>query len=165
MDVANYIKAMQLNLSNLENTLLSLPEPNSVLELNKWNVTQIVEHIYLVEYAVVLQIIKGIDSALHPEQVIVGYDKMHRILIGLRAKKVASPEIFMPKGKFENAQKAVVVLQEFRNSWLQKLQNQKLLITNNVFEHPYLGKMTVIDWLYFLQIHAERHQLQIQDLA
>jgi DinB superfamily len=163
-DVQIYLKKMNANTAALQ-VLLSIPNVdfNFKKAAEAWSILEIVEHIYKVELGVYRSINK--PTELYSDTpTIIGEEKLNRIIIDMRARKTKVPEGFAPSGIFTNVTFAIENFLNLRNKWQTNFNENKINIDNRIVVHPYLGNMTIIDWLYFLLAHSQRHYLQIEEI-
>ena len=129
---------------------------------NEWNLLEILEHVLLTEKTVLKTLAEGSESFSNYIEVL-GYDKLRRVMIDYRHKKVKAPPHVEPGTLALSAQNLLLELQNGRNILIEDLQSARLIMGAEVHMHPMLGEMTVVDWLNFLLLHSERHLLQLQD--
>lgn len=72
-------------------------------------------------------------------------------------EKIKSPDILKPKGEITNMATLVSQLVNQRELWRDDVSKGKICIENRIFVRPFLGKMTVIDWVNFAIHHTQRH--------
>ncbi len=163
MILDQYLVQLQTNTQRVVNLLQSITEEVANKKVNNsWHTIEIVEHILLVERAVIL----GLRKKQVPieTETIYGNAKLEKIIVQLREKKTAAPTNFIPIGKNTTIETATLDFIASRNTFLQYLIDGTIVIDNSMYPHPYLGNMSKEDWCYFLLHHTERHCLQIQDI-
>jgi DinB superfamily len=163
LDTQDYLKKMDANTAQL---VALLNQENIDFNFKKspevWSILEIVEHIYKVEIAVYKSINKPTD--LHSDtQYLIGEEKLNRIIVAMRARKTIAPQGFAPTGIFTNVNYALNKILTLRNKWKTDFDENKIIVDNRVVVHPYLGNMTITDWLYFVLAHSERHYFQIAE--
>lgn len=164
MDTEKYFRSLDNNTS--ETILLakscSSVQLNSSLE-NKWTILQILEHIFLTENVICRIITK--PSELKSEQPeIFGNEKIERILLNPEARKIIAPEFLWPKGDIKSVDIFEIKFTENRKLLKQAIVSGKIIIDNRIHTHPFLGAMTISDWLYLIIHHNKRHLNQIKML-
>ncbi|MFM2388436.1 MAG: hypothetical protein RL660_3193 [Bacteroidota bacterium] len=154
-DVTSFITELKTNTENFSQTLLASPTQG------KWQAADICEHIIIFEKLLLRRIPQLQDKA---EAKNYGAEKLQRILIGMRNKKIVAPAMVEPKQRFATVLAADEAWQEHRAYFLELLQSDKIVVDDRTYEHPFLGVMTVEDWMYFTIQHTERHRMQIEEL-
>lgn len=71
-------------------------------------------------------------------------------------EKIKSPDILKPKGDITNMATLVSLLVKQRELWKDDVSKGKISIDNRIFVHPFIGKMTVIDWVDFAIHHTQQ---------
>jgi hypothetical protein len=128
-----------------------------------WSIQEIADHVNMLES----RIVAIFNTATTPTEniFVIGNDKLARILINMRARKVQAPSIVMPTNNSSAVvQTYIDVIKNNRQSIKDGLLNGTMVVTQHSTAHPYLGELSKADWLYFIVYHAERHRLQIEDL-
>jgi hypothetical protein len=134
----------------------------ALLEDGLWSAVAIAEHVIKVERNVFLMIPRL--TTVHQEAKNYGNDKLKKIIVDLRARKVLSPATMNPDGRLTSLSQASSEWLQLRAAHRLQLLQRDVVVDERTYEHPYLGVMSVSDWLYFLLHHAQRHALQIMDL-
>ena len=130
----------------------------------KWNVLEILEHLYLSD-KIIMTIISKPSENIHATEDIYGTRKIKAILVDERDKKISSPEPLKPKGIFSDVFVAEKAFFQQRDTLKNLLRADGIIIDNRIHKHPLLGEMTISDWLNFIIHHTERHIEQIKDTA
>ncbi|MCP9749263.1 DinB family protein [Lacihabitans sp. CS3-21] len=130
---------------------------------NQWNILEIIEHIYLTD-RVIYTIISGASETRNSSLEIIGDENLQKILVTNWKEKIKSPDILIPKGEITNMATLVSLLVNQRELWKDDVSKGKICIDNRIFVHPFLGKMTVIDWVNFAIHHTQRHIQQIEGI-
>jgi transcriptional regulator of NAD metabolism len=163
MDRKTFVK--KLNRST--NEILLVLKDCSIHQLhfkqeNKWNILEIIEHLYLTDKA-----IKSITSReseiIHQSTDIIGSEKLQKIMVEQRFRKLSTPDALSPKGEIKDLDTLLNMLITQRENWKQDLATEKFRIDNRIFTHPVLGNMTTSDWLNFVIHHTQRHIEQMKD--
>jgi hypothetical protein len=162
-DLNNYLQELQ---QNTEAILLTTQKyatlNNDKRKEGKWSVLQTAEHLYIVDVAVMTGMLR---PNLEPisENELYGKEKLHKIIVKLRARKTLAPNGMSPIDQFETIQDFRKAFTFQREKLVSYLANGKIIVDNRKYIHPYLGDMSVSDWCYFLILHAQRHLLQIEE--
>jgi uncharacterized damage-inducible protein DinB len=153
---------MDLLLGQLDHPgLLSQKAPESGNQ--GWTILEILEHILLTEYSIYSMLLSA-NGTISEQQEIFGKERMEKALIDKRDRKAIAPEYLHPKGVLQDSADFRQQFISLRSKLQQAVQSAALEPYNRVFTHPRLGNLTIIDWLYFLIRHTQRHILQIQDI-
>lgn len=129
----------------------------------QWNILEIIEHIYLTD-RVIYTIISSSTETRNSSREIIGDENLQKILVTNWKEKINSPDILKPKGEITNMATLVNLLVNQRELWKDDVLKDKIIIDNRIFVHPFLGKMTVIDWVNFAIHHTQRHIQQIEGI-
>jgi uncharacterized damage-inducible protein DinB len=128
-----------------------------------WSVLETVEHLTVAEKTM-LKIITG------PRQSRAA-DAPNREAVFLRAvsdrsRKMESPEIAKPCGRFANLQHAASEFKTGRESVMRFLRetNEDLRATEVKHPHPAAGHVSTFEMIIIIAKHAERHALQIEEI-
>jgi hypothetical protein len=163
MDIQVYIQELDENTA----AMLQLAESCPDERLNKktgdaWTIMEILEHIAITD-RVVISLISKPSESMHTGEELFGKEKMHRLLVDLRRRKIVSPEGLLPKGNLTSIADFESIFTTQRDILKQKLQDGTIEVDNRMFKHPFLGDMPVADWLNFIIHHSLRHGEQIKD--
>lgn len=85
-------------------------------------------------------------------------------MVEQRLKKIASPDMLKAKGEIKSPTGLVGMLVGQRNTWKSALLTDKIIIDNRVHKHPFLGEMTIYDWINFTIYHTQRHIEQMKEI-
>lgn len=144
-------------------------------DTNQWNIREVLEHISLTNYFLLLIINKSTRRALERKRATntiilpADYqDKFDKIdVIGSRSFGWIRPEHLEPSGLQDMRDIRVLLKQQFAqcmyNLSLLKNGEGMLVLTNMSVNH--LGKLDIYQYIYFLTKHIERHIRQIQRLG
>lgn len=130
---------------------------------NQWNILEIIEHIYLTD-RVIYTIISSSTETRNSSLEIIGDENLQKILVTNWKEKIKSPDILKPKGEITNMAILLSLLVNQRELWKDDVSKDKICIDNRIYVHPFLGKMTVIDWFNFAIHHTRRHIQQIEGI-
>lgn len=128
-----------------------------------WRILEILEHILLTEKLVFL-LLKRPSNEKSNNTFIVGENTLKEKIVELRANKLKAPDPLQPKGKFQTATDFINEFAGFRTQLISEIESKSILVDDRIFKHPYLGEMSVPDWLVFITYHNQRHLLQAKEL-
>ena len=143
-------------------------------DADQWNIREVLEHISLTNYFLLLIINKSTRRALdrkhHSQAVILPadyHDKFSRIdVIGSRSFGWIRPDHLEPEGLKDMHEVRSLLKQQYAqcmyNLSLLKNGEGRLVFTNMSVNH--LGKLDIYQYIYFLTKHIERHIRQMQRL-
>ncbi len=162
MDIVKYYNRLNENNKNLIETIDGIAEEKLSIKdnVNEWSVYEILEHIYLTD-KIISKLISTPSKNQSDTNEIIGSEELEDVLIGKKSPKVKTPEMLSPKGIINNIQDFKNIFLEQRNLLKMNLESGKIKIDNRIFKHPYLGEMTIEDWLNFIIFHTKRHIKQI----
>jgi hypothetical protein len=144
-------------------------------DTNQWNIREVLEHISLTNYFLLLIINKSTRRALERKRATNAIilpadyqDKFDKIdVIGSRSFGWIRPEHLEPSGLQDMRDIRVLLKQQFAqcmyNLSLLKNGEGMLVLTNMSVNH--LGKLDIYQYIYFLTKHIERHIRQMQRLT
>lgn len=154
---------LDANSENITALVLSIDEHKAQLRVpGKWNILEILEHVYLTE-KLVYALLSRPSRMMADVSEKVGNEKLERVLVGLRKRRVQAPDIVHPKGDIKSPGDFLSKLNEQRLLLKNDLLSGRIIIDNRVQNHPLLGEMTITDWLNFIIHHCNRHLEQIKD--
>ncbi len=159
-----YIQNLQNNASEI---LEVLDQCSSELLSKKvgeaWSILEILEHIFLTERLVYVMLLRPSSKQAEKEEVI-GQEKLQKLIVNLRARKLKAPDSLEPKGKIKSKEEFIKLFSEQRASLMLDVEGAKIQISLASYVHPFLGEMTIRDWLHFIPLHSKRHLEQIKDI-
>ena len=162
MDLLNFCVRLKESSQNLLDTIALIdPVKLTIRDADSWSVLEILEHIYLTD-KIIFTLISTPTDHLWEGREIIGIENLEKLVIGKNIQKVAAPEVVYPKGSIQSidAFKSVFLVQ--REQLQTNLESGKIIVDNRIFKHPYLGKMTIEDWLNLMVFHTSRHIQQIE---
>jgi hypothetical protein len=163
MKQKEYIEALNRNTAHALSIARQIPDYHKKSFHGGWSIIQILEHIYMVDRVCHLMVQKPSDR--HSERTEhYGDQKLSDILVTKRDAKVNAPELLQPKGAILNPEAFEQSFLDQRNLLKQDIKQDKILMDQRIHKHPFLGEMTITDWLYFIIHHTERHLQQIIDI-
>lgn len=164
MEITEYINRLDKNTE----AAIALAKSCTPEQLNKkpekgWSIAEVLEHICMTELSVCKRIGKPSEKTSEAST-IYGNEKIEKILVGYRDRKVTAPDFLEPQGAITTVEEFEAVFTAQRNRLKEDLTSGKLIVDNKVHLHPRLGEMTMSDWLNFLIHHTQRHLEQVKDL-
>jgi len=157
------VSALDKNLKELNDFVMSLAESELNLSKGGWTVFEILDHLLITEKSV-QRLISGHGSGVSQHLENFGNDRLNKILFEGRERKVAAPEFLSPKNAFKNKETFLEQFNQVRKALHLLIEKEGILSKNTTFKHPMLGEMTASDWMYFLIHHLRRHIEQIKKI-
>lgn len=165
MNIQQYIAELDGQTNQIGDLLKGFgPKELTYVPEGKWGILAILEHILITE-RVVLGLIARPSEELSEYAELHGTEKMKRLMIDLRQRRVKAPETLAPKGRIKTCEEFEQEFREYRNTLKEDLLTAKIVVDNRIHKHPIIGAMTISDWLSFLVFHTQRHAEQIKDLV
>lgn len=139
-----------------------------------WTVQQILEHIYLTNFYLLILIEKGSKKAmrnsleLNLESEIKNYsfNKEHFEKVGkYGAFEWIRPEHMEPKGELDLTEIRSLIAQQYQKcqNYLDLMKNGEGVLYKTTMTVNDLGKINVYEYIYFLSLHAQRHITQMKN--
>ncbi|MBB4807928.1 hypothetical protein HNP38_003244 [Chryseobacterium defluvii] len=139
-----------------------------------WNIQQILEHIYLTNFYLLILIDKGAKKAMRNFQVSdlrsevenYSFDKEKFEKVGeYGAFTWIRPEHMEPKGEMELPEVRDLISQQYQQclDHLDRMKNGEGLFYKTMMTVNGLGKINVYEYIYFLSLHARRHLMQMKN--
>ena len=128
----------------------------------EWSVSEILQHLRLVEDRVIQELEKGLAAAPQP------LGLLRRLvptsIVRSRLIKVKSPRSVTPAEAPEK-EKSLAAYNQTRNQ-LKSLcaTHGRERLQQTIFKHPFLGRITGVAAVSFLGYHEERHLKQINEV-
>ena len=164
MEIAGYITMLNRNTGELLNLVRNHDDDTlNHKSFNSWSILQVLEHLLITERYVLDLLTKPGEKVADTHE-LHGSDRLHRILVDLRGRRVKAPDMLEPRGNMSDLNEFTTEFLKIRTGLATDLENGKIVIDTRVHSHPVLGEMTVSDWLHFLISHARRHMEQIRDI-
>ncbi|MCS7086674.1 MAG: DinB family protein [Bacteroidia bacterium] len=138
---------------------ISEDESRTKPDENSWSALECLEHIVAVENAVLDILDKNLDVSSSDS---VGVSKIQAVMSN-RKKRFSAPENLLPEGRLATWQEATQKFFDQRRRLVETIAN-RVHEQPGTFDHPALGPMTKLDWIYFAIAHTERHLFQIKDV-
>jgi hypothetical protein len=127
-----------------------------------WSIAEIPEHVVLTEKMIFLMLSRRSNEQDNP-LFVLGEKNLEEKLIQGREKKLQAPEALHPKGALTSRDAGEEAFLEMRHRYLQALQSQHIALNQGIHKHPFLGAMSIVDWLYFIMLHRQRHFIQAKE--
>lgn len=162
-DIKEITDALQANTIDLKRVIAPVPEAIMVWKspADGWSVGEILEHLVLVEANIVSHL--G-GRGGKTERPLLQKVEMIRAAFESPGNRYQSPREFLPTGNGKEKTHALQELREHSNDVLAKMAGLDVSETLLDYRHPYAGRLTRIEWVYFMVIHARRHLSQIERL-
>ncbi len=132
-----------------------------------WSISEILEHLAVTERVAGLAVKRALGQEAADAAAIEGtkgLDAVIRERVAQRLTKVDAPEVAQPKGRFGPWPGALESFLEMRDQTLELAKGDPAALGERIFPHPFLGPMTLKQWLEFIAAHTERHAEQIEEL-
>ncbi|PWN62204.1 DinB family protein [Chryseobacterium oncorhynchi] len=139
-----------------------------------WTIQQILEHIYLTNFYLLILIEKGTKKAmrnsmnldLESEIKNYSFDRGNFEKIGeYGAFEWIRPEHMEPKGQLSLEEIKNLISQQYHQciSYLDLMKNGEGVLYKTTMTVNELGKINVYEYIYFLSLHAQRHLTQMRN--
>jgi hypothetical protein len=139
-----------------------------------WTVHQILEHIYLTNFYLLILIEKGskkamrnylnLDLNLEIKNYSFNQEKFEKIG-EYGAFEWIRPEHMEPKGELNLTEIRSLIAQQYHQclNYLDLMKNGEGLLCKTTMTVNELGKINVYEYIYFLSLHAQRHLTQMKN--
>ncbi|MXS70086.1 DinB family protein [Flavobacteriaceae bacterium W22] len=139
-----------------------------------WTVLQILEHIYLTNFYLLILIEKGskkamrnslhLDLNLEIKNYRFNQEKFEKVG-EYEAFEWIRPEHMEPKGELNLTEIRSLITQQYHQclSYLDLMKNGEGLLCKTTMTVNELGKINVYEYIYFLSLHARRHLTQMKN--
>lgn len=139
-----------------------------------WTVQQILEHIYLTNFYLLILIKKGSKKAmrnylnldLNLEIKNYNFNKKRFEKIGeYGAFEWIRPDHMEPKGELHVTEMRSLISRQYHQclTYLDLMKNGEGLLCKTTMTVNELGKINVYEYIYFLSLHAQRHVIQMKN--
>lgn len=139
-----------------------------------WTIVQILEHIYLTNFYLLILIDKGVNKAirnykdidLKSEVIKYSFSKDKFIEVGeYGAFTWIRPEHMEPKGELEPSEIRYLISLQYKKcrDYLDLMKNGEGLLCTTTMTVNQLGKINVYEYIYFLSLHIQRHIVQMKN--
>jgi hypothetical protein len=164
MNIAQYLT--DLNINTLETVELISNYTNSELNFKKegdCSITEILEHICISDERT-LALLKSDSEYTAETTELYGDGKLKAIVLDYKGgPKITETEIKELKGSVTDFFSFKDIFVQQRDLLVNALESGEVQLSNNTYEHTYLGAMTVTDWLNYVIYHTNRHLDDVKD--
>lgn len=145
------------------------------LQNEGWTISQILEHISLTNYYLLILIRKGTSKAIEKSKImdyddlLIEYDLDWNKLISIGNHKSfewSRPEHMEPTGKTALSEVRIKLDNQLQEclGYLQQMPNGEGILHKTMMTVNNLGKIDVYHYIYFLAQHAKRHITQMEKI-
>ncbi|TPG69846.1 DinB family protein [Brevibacillus laterosporus] len=138
---------------------LSDTDINQVALEEVWTIGQVLEHLYLVEWAVAQnakRVLANEDVITEPKPISLTLD---------RSKKLQAPAPYEPTTEPKHVEELLQKLEAARTSLLAVFEGAEISQrAKKAFPHPVFGLLDMNQWLEFVGLHEQRHLEQIKEI-
>jgi len=129
-------------------------------------VADCLEHINLVESRIYMGIQRALAAPPEPERGAAVADKLEMLEhAGLdRSTRFVGPGPLMPRREWNDFSELVESFEGIRDRSLQFAEQTTSRLHDHVFPHPVFADMDCYQWLIMLELHAERHIRQMEEV-
>lgn len=156
------VAALEANLRHIEKVVAHLDPETAGRRAtpDSWSALDIMEHLAVVERGVH----KAVAAAAGLEASELRTRRLDPIVAGLATnpRKIRSPELVAPTGRFSSLGEALRVFRERRNITLDLARSLDVDWEAHHFAHPVFGDFDVGQWFLMAATHGERHALQLE---
>ncbi|MBK1895363.1 DinB family protein [Chryseobacterium paridis] len=179
MDTFRFIQHIQSHLKTSFNEVDKwFDADNKALEYipikKGWSVRQILEHIYLTNFYLLILIEKGMKKAIRNDKGLdlklelenYNFDKTTMEQVGVHGAFIwIRPEHMEPKDEMELTEIRKLISQQLQQclGYLELMKNGEGLLYKTTMTVNDLGKINVYEYIYFLSLHAQRHITQMKN--
>lgn len=139
-----------------------------------WSVHQILEHIYLTNFYLLILIDKGVKKAIRNDKGLdlkfelenYDFDKATMEKVGEYGAFIwMRPEHMEPNRVLELNEIRKLISQQLQQclDYLELMKNGEGLLYKTTMTVNDLGKINVYEYIYFLSLHAQRHIVQMKN--
>lgn len=139
-----------------------------------WTVQQVLEHIYLTNFYLLILIEKGSKKAmrnylnldLNSEIKNYSFDKEKFEEVGEHGTfEWIRPEHMEPKGELNSTEIRNLIILQYHQclEYLELMKNGEGLLCKTTMTVSELGKINVYEYIYFLSLHSRRHLTQMNN--
>ena len=120
------------------------------------------EHVAIVEEYLLGRLLEAVDGAEpvgSPER-----ERKLRRFAPTRVRRVAAPEMMIPRGRFATVAEAVLAYRSKRAETTRYVEIATGDLRAKVADHPVLGKVSGYEMLLMMAAHPRRHAEQIGEI-
>ncbi len=132
---------------------------------DRWSVADCVEHVTIVEKAVLTKIQSMLLSPPQPEPTAATPDDAILRCVSNRSPRCAAPVEMMPRRRWTDVGALLRQFEAARERSLRFVAVTQSDLRAHFFPHPELGELDCYQWLLFLGAHSERHARQADDVV
>ncbi|MCA1058910.1 DinB family protein [Rossellomorea aquimaris] len=148
--------------SELLNSVKDLSEEqlNKKVEKDRWNIMQVLDHLYLMEKSLTKVIQMTLENG---EEQLVESKPIHFTVD--RTTKVDAPPFVTPTDEKQSLEQMKDKLKSSRKDLLAFLEStNKEALMKKAYPHPIFGQIRLDEWIPFIGFHEKRHIEQIDEL-
>lgn len=133
---------------------------------DRWSVIECVEHITLIEKAIMEGEQQLVKQPANPEKRAEIKTTDEQIIKNVedRSHKAKAPEFGIPKHAYSSDAEAIKNFTEQRNKLIEYVTNTNDDLRNHVMNHPVLGMIDAYQLLLLDAAHTNRHTQQLQEV-
>ena len=133
---------------------------------DRWSVIECVEHITLIEKAIMDGEQKLVQQPANPERRkdIKTTDEQIIKNVENRSHKVKAPEFGVPKHNYSSNAEVIKAFTEQRDKLIEYVTNTKDVMRDHITDHPVLGTIDAYQLLLLDAAHTNRHTQQLQEV-
>ena len=136
-----------------ESILTTHPQPDA------WSIAEIFEHISIIDQALVMFLQGPLEKVDRDPTSVISNIKTAFYNF---ERQYPAPEMISPKGLYKSKADINLKWPEIRKQLFQVAEKVNWEAEVRGFKHFAFGYLTVVEWVYFSIIHAERHLNQMQ---
>jgi uncharacterized damage-inducible protein DinB len=133
-------------------------------DAERWSIADCVEHVTLVERALLKKIQAALLSAPEARTRAIQDDAILAIASS-RSTRFTTPAEFLPRRRWTDFEELVRQFEAARERTVRFAGVTQSDMRGHFFRHPEFGELDAYQWLLFLAAHCERHALQAADVA
>ena len=139
---------------------LSDDQLNERQEEGNWSIMQVLDHLYLMEHAIV----HAISEQLANGETKTTSEKPIQFTTD-RSVKVDAPAFVIPSTEFTSLKNMKIKLSKSRESLNHVINSANTtLFEQRTYPHPVFGELSINQWIPFIGLHEKRHLAQIEEL-
>ena len=132
---------------------------------DRWSVADCVEHVTIVEKAVLKKIQSMVLSQHQPEPTATTPDDAILSGVSNRSPRCTAPAEALPRRRWTEVGELLRQFEAARERSLRFVAVTQSDLRAYFFAHPQFGELDCYQWLLFLGAHAERHARQADDVV
>ena len=127
----------------------------------KWSIGQVLDHLQRTERVVT----KSAKYLMTKGEECTVTEKPLELIVD-RSRKVKVPENIAPTNEAVDKLKAITLLEESRRDLINFVGTlpEDANLTNKAMKHPFMGDLSLKQWIEFIGYHEKRHLLQIREI-